>query len=84
MPPKKKVKASNNVSATQNGANVSSTSNIPPLQAATDEEKRSWQGFCEVESEPAFFNVMLKEFGVRGVKVQEVFGLDDELLAVLP
>lgn len=27
---------------------------------------------------------MLKDFGVKGVKVQEVFGLDDELLAMLP
>ena len=32
----------------------------------------------------AFFNVMLHEFGVEGVKVQEVFGLDEELLAMLP
>ena len=32
----------------------------------------------------AFFNVMLKEMGVRGVKVQEVYGLDDEMLAILP
>lgn len=27
---------------------------------------------------------MLREFGVKGVKVQEVFGLDDEMLAMLP
>lgn len=27
---------------------------------------------------------MLHEMGVRGVKIQEVFGLDDELLAILP
>ena len=27
---------------------------------------------------------MLKEFGVKGVKVQEVFGLDDDMLAMLP
>ncbi len=32
----------------------------------------------------AFFNVMLKEFGVKGVKVQEVVSLDDEILAFLP
>lgn len=32
----------------------------------------------------AFFNVMLKEFGVRGVKVQELYGLDAGLLAMLP
>ena len=37
------------------------------------------------EREPkAFFNVMLHEFGVEGVKVQELFGLDEELLAMLP
>jgi ubiquitin carboxyl-terminal hydrolase L5 len=32
----------------------------------------------------ALFNVMLREFGVKGIKVQEVFSLDDELLAFLP
>ena len=34
--------------------------------------------------EQAFFNVMLKEMGVRGVKVHEVYGLDEEMLAILP
>ncbi|KAL2862914.1 ubiquitin C-terminal hydrolase 37 [Aspergillus lucknowensis] len=46
-------------------------------------EKSSWNGFCELESEPALFNVMLREFGVTGVKVQEVVSLDDEFLACL-
>lgn len=32
----------------------------------------------------AFFNVMLRRFGVQGVKVQEVVSLDDELLVFLP
>lgn len=32
----------------------------------------------------AIFNVMLKDFGVKGVKVQEVYGLDDASLAYLP
>ncbi|KAL2816341.1 hypothetical protein BJX63DRAFT_430349 [Aspergillus granulosus] len=50
---------------------------------SSEDEKRSWNGFCELESEPAIFNVMLREFGVTGVKVQEVFSLDDELLACL-
>lgn len=66
----------------------------------SEEEKKSWNGFCELESEPvcpsmnsmtfglthvvkALFNVMLRDFGVRGVKVQEVVSLDDELLACL-
>ncbi|KAJ5667946.1 uncharacterized protein N7477_006516 [Penicillium maclennaniae] len=45
---------------------------------ATELEKNSWNGFCEIESEPALFNVMLREFGVRGVHVQEVMSLDEE------
>ncbi|KAI2127190.1 hypothetical protein LOZ29_006771, partial [Ophidiomyces ophidiicola] len=46
-------------------------------------DKASWKGFCEIESEPALFNVMLEEFGVNGVKVQEVVSLDDEMLQSL-
>lgn len=32
----------------------------------------------------AFFNVMLREFGVEGVKVQELFSLDEEMIDQLP
>ena len=32
----------------------------------------------------AFFNTMLKKFGVQGVKVQEIVSLEDEILAFLP
>ncbi|KAL4951338.1 ubiquitin carboxyl-terminal hydrolase [Aspergillus filifer] len=57
--------------------------NIDPYRSATEDEKHSWSGFCELESEPALFNVMLREFGVKGVKVQEVFSLDEPDLAIL-
>ncbi|KAJ5930741.1 hypothetical protein N7466_006234 [Penicillium verhagenii] len=50
---------------------------------ATQSQKDSWNGFCEIESEPALFNVMLREFGVRGVKIQEVVSLDQEMMAFL-
>lgn len=40
--------------------------------------------FTSANRSQAFFNVMIQEFGVRGVKVQEVFGLDEALLAMLP
>ncbi|PWY65955.1 ubiquitin carboxyl-terminal hydrolase [Aspergillus sclerotioniger CBS 115572] len=46
-------------------------------------EMDGWNGFCELESEPAIFNVMLREFGVKGVKVQEVISLDEEIMATL-
>ncbi|KAF7715103.1 Ubiquitin carboxyl-terminal hydrolase [Penicillium ucsense] len=49
----------------------------------TPVEREKWNGFCEIESEPALFNVMLREFGVQGVKVQEVISLDEEMMAFL-
>ncbi|KAK1146704.1 hypothetical protein N8T08_002777 [Aspergillus melleus] len=51
--------------------------------SATTQEKEQWNGFCEIESEPALFNVMLREFGVEGVKVQEVVSLDEDMMAGL-
>ncbi|PGG97003.1 ubiquitin carboxyl-terminal hydrolase L5 [Blastomyces parvus] len=54
-----------------------------PLQPLTTADKAHWNGFCEIESEPALFNVMLRDFGVKGVKVQEVVSLDDEMLEFL-
>jgi ubiquitin carboxyl-terminal hydrolase L5 len=32
----------------------------------------------------ALFNVMLREFGVEGIKVQEVVSLDEGMMALLP
>ncbi|KAJ5395438.1 uncharacterized protein N7487_009741 [Penicillium crustosum] len=52
-------------------------------QPASRSEKDSWNGFCEIESEPALFNVMLRDFGVKGVKIQEVVSLDEEMMALL-
>ncbi|KAJ5537939.1 hypothetical protein N7494_007418 [Penicillium frequentans] len=52
-------------------------------QPASQPQKDSWNGFCEIESEPALFNVMLREFGVKGVKVQEVVSLEEEMMAFL-
>ncbi|PLB39383.1 ubiquitin C-terminal hydrolase 37 [Aspergillus candidus] len=54
-----------------------------PFRSATVQEKQQWNGFCEIESEPALFNVMLREFGVKGVKVQEVISLDEEMMEFL-
>ncbi|GAD99852.1 ubiquitin carboxyl-terminal hydrolase, family 1 protein [Paecilomyces variotii No. 5] len=54
-----------------------------PLVPISDEVKARWNGFCEMESEPALFSVMLREFGVSGVKIQEVISLDDEIIASL-
>ncbi|MCJ1477144.1 hypothetical protein MMC13_005815 [Lambiella insularis] len=48
------------------------------------EDKNNWKGWSEIESDPAFFNVMLKQLGVKGLRVREVVSLDDEIVAFLP
>ncbi|KAK5172973.1 uncharacterized protein LTR77_003095 [Saxophila tyrrhenica] len=73
MPPKKGTKRK-----ASNGSLANGEMDLLPPDRAT------WPGWVEMESEPAFFNVMLNEMGVQGVKVQEVYGLDEEMLAILP
>ena len=41
---------------------------IKASNAVTTPDRLTWPGWVEMESEPAFFNVMLKEMGVRGIK----------------
>lgn len=55
-----------------------------PSEPATAEDRFRWKGFCEIESDPAFFNVMLRDFGVNDIRVQEVVSLDEDMLACLP
>jgi ubiquitin carboxyl-terminal hydrolase L5 len=74
MPPKsRKRKAPAKSNNTTNGDN-----------ALTPPDRNTWPGWVEMESEPAFFNVMLKDMGVHGVKTSEVWSLEDNELAVLP
>jgi hypothetical protein len=57
---------------------------IKASNAVTTPDRLTWPGWVEMESEPAFFNVMLKEMGVRGIKVNEVWSMDDNCMAMLP
>ena len=98
------------LNGTSNGHSVQDRPTVfpgPSSAPATTDDKKNWNGFCEIESEPvsdqgvtalstilrfmwlslqskAFFNVILKELGVRGVKVQEVVSLEPEMLELLP
>ncbi|PBP16855.1 putative ubiquitin carboxyl-terminal hydrolase protein [Diplocarpon rosae] len=54
------------------------------IRPLTDEERRAWKGWVELESDPALFNYILRQYGAKNVKIQEVFGLDDEQLSYLP
>ncbi|TGO51329.1 hypothetical protein BCON_0163g00100 [Botryotinia convoluta] len=53
------------------------------LKPLTDDERKSWKGWCELESDPALFNYILREYGVKDVKIQEVLSLEDEMLQYL-
>ncbi|KAL5121104.1 hypothetical protein ACEQ8H_000955 [Pleosporales sp. CAS-2024a] len=46
--------------------------------------KENWQGFCEIESDPAYFSVILREMGVKDVAVREVFAMDSAILDMVP
>jgi ubiquitin carboxyl-terminal hydrolase L5 len=56
----------------------------PPDYPATKHDKETWQGFCDIESEPAYFSVILREMGVQDVTVREVFSMSPDYLAELP
>lgn len=46
--------------------------------------RNSWQGFCEIESEPAFFSAILQDMGVQDIIVREIFSMTPEYLETLP
>jgi ubiquitin carboxyl-terminal hydrolase L5 len=48
------------------------------------DERKEYRGWVQLESEPAFFNAMLQDLNAKDFKVQEVFGLDEAMLADLP
>lgn len=41
----------------------------------------SW---CTIESDPAVFTEMLEAFGAKGVELQELWSMDEEVVAQLP
>lgn len=49
----------------------------------TPPDRQTWPGWVEIESDPAFFNVMLKDLRVHGLKVVDVYSLEDTELAML-
>ena len=75
MPPKSKKRKT----PSKSNATTANDNN-----ALTPPDRKTWPGWVEMESEPAFFNAMLKDMGVHGVKTSEVWSLDDNDLAILP
>ncbi|EAT80515.1 ubiquitin carboxyl-terminal hydrolase [Parastagonospora nodorum] len=56
----------------------------PPPASDFKISKENWQGFCEIESDPAYFSVILREMGVKDVAVREVFAMDPAILDMVP
>ncbi|KAG8162788.1 hypothetical protein KVR01_007266 [Diaporthe batatas] len=57
---------------------------IPPedllratLAPLRDTEQNDWKAWVEIESDPAFFNGLLRDLGVQDIKVTELFSVDD-------
>ncbi len=48
------------------------------------DELDEWEAWVELESDPAFFNVILQDLGVKDVKMQELFSVDEGSLSILP
>src|SRR4051794_39834329 len=65
-PSSKKSRESLPASSSVNGELKASRFPSPPGQAAIDVDKENWQGFCDIESDPAYFSVILREMGVQG------------------
>lgn len=49
-----------------------------------ENELMEWPSWTEVESDPVFFNRILRLLGIREAKVREVLSVDEESLLLLP
>ena len=54
----------------------SETSPTPEPDFQFPKMVEKWQGWAELENDPAIFSTLLREWGVPSVQVQEVFDLD--------
>ncbi|KAM0261318.1 hypothetical protein ACHAQJ_002349 [Trichoderma viride] len=54
------------------------------LRPLTSTDIEEWEGWVELESEPAFFNIILQDLGVKDVKVQELFSIEQSWIDTLP
>lgn len=56
----------------------------PPGEPANTLDKETWEGWCEIESEPAYISSMIRMMGVKDVSIREAFTTDIEEFKLLP
>lgn len=56
----------------------------PPGEPATTLDKETWEGWCEIESDPAYISSMIRMMGVQNVSIREAFTTDIEEFKLLP
>ncbi|RAR07636.1 ubiquitin carboxyl-terminal hydrolase 2 [Stemphylium lycopersici] len=79
-PSSKRSKDSPSPCAPKNDVTTKPVFPSPLDMPATAFDKKTWQGFCDIESEPACFSVILREMGVQDVTVREVFSMDQDFI----
>ncbi|KAF1946630.1 ubiquitin carboxyl-terminal hydrolase 2 [Clathrospora elynae] len=79
-PSSKKSKDSPPIPPPKNELSTAPVFPSPADMPATAHDKETWQGFCDIESEPAYFSVILREMGVQGLTVREVLTMDQDYL----
>ena len=79
----KRVKSSP-TPATDDSTDHSARQPSEPAELNDNVTKETWQGFCEIESEPAFFSAILQDMGVQDINVQEIFAMTPDYLETLP
>jgi ubiquitin carboxyl-terminal hydrolase L5 len=84
QPSSKKTKELPSTTPDQNRIPTNPNFPSPPDHPATKHDKETWQGFCDIESDPALFSVILRDMGVSGITVRELFALTPDYLDSMP
>lgn len=62
--------------SSESDAVISDKTQSPDPTTTHPKVVENWQGWAELENDPAIFSTLLREWGVPSVQVQEVFELD--------
>ncbi|PHH81267.1 hypothetical protein CDD82_1167 [Ophiocordyceps australis] len=81
---RKRTTPDDNNATTDNVLDLPNDALLEALKPLTASHVEEWDGWVEVESEPAFFNSILQRLGVGQAVIKELLSLEDWALAMLP